>query len=115
MEEIEAKLKCLLIKLKEESENAGLKLNIQKMKMMAPGPIISWQIVGETMQVVTDFIFLGFRVIADGDYSHEIKICVLLGRKVMTNVDSLLKSRDITLLTKVYLVNAMVFHVVMYG
>ena len=115
MEEIEEKLKCLLIKLKEESENAGLKLNIQKMKMMASGPIISWQIVGETMQVVTDFIFLGFRVIADGDYSHEIKICLLLGRKVMTNLDSLLKSRDITLLTKVYLVNAMVFHVVMYG
>ena len=115
MEEIEEKLKCLLIKLKEESENAGLKLNIQKMKMMAPAPIISWQIVGETMQVVTDFIFLGFRVIADGDYSHEIKICLLLGRKVMTNLDSLLKSRDITLLTKVYLVNAMVFHVVMYG
>ena len=100
--------------MKVESERAGLKLNIQETKIMASGPIISWQIDGETMESVTDFIFWGSKITADGDYSHEIKRCLLLGRKVMTSIDSILKSRDITLLTKVRLVKAMVFPVVMY-
>ena len=103
------------MKVKEESEKVGLKLNIQKMKIMGSGPITSWQIDGETMQAVTDFIFLGSKLTADGDCSHEIKRCLLFGRKVMTNLDIILKSRDITLLTKVRLVKAMVFPVVMYG
>ena len=103
------------MKEKEESEKAGLKLNIQKAKIMESGPITSWQIEGETMETVTDFIFLGFQITAGGDCSHEIKRCLLLGRKAMTNLDSILKSRDITLLTKVHLVKAMVFPVVMYG
>ena len=101
--------------VKEESEKAGLKLNIQKRKIMASGPITSWQIDGETMETVTDFIFLGSKITADGDYSHEIKRCLLLGRKPMTNLDSILKSRDITLPTKVLLVKAVGFPVVMYG
>ena len=108
-------LKSFLMKVKEESENLGLKLNIQKTKIMASGPITSWQIDGETMETVTDFIFLGFTITADGDCSHEIKRCLLLGRKAMTNLDSILKSRDITLPAKVHLVKAMVFPVVMYG
>ena len=108
-------LKSLLMKVKEESEKVGLKLNVQKTKLMASGPIISWQIDGETMETVTDFIFLGPRITADGDCSHEIKRCLLLGRKAMTNVYSILKSRDIILLAKVYLVKVMVFPVVMYG
>ena len=99
----------------EESEKFGLKLNIQKMKIMASGPIISWQIDGETMETMRDFIFWGSKITADGDCSHEIKRCLLLGRKAMTNIDSILKSRDITLPTKVHLVKAMVFPVVMYG
>ena len=103
------------MKVKEDSEKAGLKLNIQKAKTMASGPIISWQIDGETMETVTDFIFLGSKITADGDNSHEIKRRLLLGRKVMTNLDSILKSRDITLSTKVHLVKAMIFPVVMYG
>ena len=102
------------MKVKEESEKVGLKLNIQKMKMMASGPITSWQIDGETVETVSDFIFLGSKITADGDYSHEIKRHLLLGRKVMTNLDSILKSRDITLPTKVCLVKAMIFPVVMY-
>ena len=101
--------------MKEESEKAGLKLNIQKTKIMASGPITSWQTDGETMETVTDFIFLGSKITADGDCSHEIKRHLLLGRKAMTNRDSILKSRDITLPTKVRLVEAMVFPVVMYG
>ena len=105
-------LKRLLMKMKEESEKVGLRLNIQKTKIMASGPITSWQIDGET---VTDFIFLGSKITADGDCSHEMKRCLLLGRKVMTNLDSIFKSRDITLPTKVSLVKAMVFPVVMYG
>ena len=112
MAESEEELKSLLMKVKEESEKFGLKLNIQKTKIMASGPITSWQIDGET---VTDFIFLGSKITADGDCSHEIKRRLLLGRKVMTNLDSILKSRDITLSTKVHLVKAMVFPVVMYG
>ena len=108
-------LKRLLVKVKEESEKVGLKLNIQKTKIMASGPITSWQIDGETMETVTEFIFLGSKITADGDCSHEIKRCLLLGRKAMTNKDSLLKSRDITLPTKVHLVKAMVFPVVRYG
>ena len=108
-------LKSLLMKVKEESEKAGLKLNIQKTKIRASGPITSWQIDGETMKTVTDFIFLGSKITADGDCSHEIKRRLLLGRKAMTNLDSILNSRDITLLTKVCLVKAMVFPVVMYG
>ena len=115
MAESEEKLKSLLMKVKEESEKVGLKLNIQKTKITASGPITSWQIDGETVETVTDFIFMGSKITADGDCSHEIKRCLLLGRKVMTNLDSMLKSRDITLLTKVYLVKAMVFPVVMYG
>ena len=103
------------MKVKEESERAGLKLNIQKMKVVASGPIISWQIDGETMETVTDFIFLSSKITADGDCSHEIKRHLLLGRKAMTNLDSILKSRDITLSTKVCLVKAMVFPVVVYG
>ena len=102
------------MKLKEDSEKAGLKLNIQKTKIMASCPIISWQVAGETVETVTDFIFLGSKITVDGDCSHEIKRCLLLGRKVMTNLDSILKSRDITLSTKVCLVRAMVFPVVMY-
>ena len=100
MAEIEEELKSLLMKVKEESEKVGLKLNIHKMKIMSSGPITSWQIDGETMETVTDFIFLGSKITADGDSSHEIKRCLLLGRKAMTNLDSLLKSRDITLATK---------------
>ena len=108
-------LKSLLIKVKEESKKVGLKLNIQKTKIMASGPITSWEIDGETVETVADFIFLGSKITADGDCSHEIKRGLLLGRKVMTNLDSILKSRDITLPTKVHLVKAMVFPVVMYG
>ena len=108
-------LKSLLMKVKEESEKVGLQLNIQKTKIMASGPIISWQIDGETVETVSDFIFLGSKITADGDCSHEIKKRLLLGRKVMTNLDSILKSRDITLSTKVHLVKAMVFPVVVYG
>ena len=103
------------MKVKEESEKVGLKLNIQKTKIMASGPISSWQIEGETVETVSDFIFLCSKITADGDCSHEIKICLLLGRKVMTNLDSVLKSRDISLSTKICLVKAMVFPVVMYG
>ena len=117
MAKSEEELTSLLIKVKvkEESEKAGLKFSIQKTKIMASGPITSWQIHGETMETVTDFIFLGSKITIDSDYSHEIKRCLLLGRKAMTNLDSILKSRDITLLTKVCLVKAMVFPVVMYG
>ena len=115
MAESEEELKGLLMKVKEESENAGLKLNIQKTKIMASGPITSWQLDGETMETVTDFIFLGSKITADGDCSHEIKRCLLLGRKAMSNLDSTLKSRDITLPTKVHLVKAMVFPVVRCG
>ena len=100
--------------MKVESERAGLKLNIQETKIMASGPIISWQIDGETMESVTDFIFWGSKITADGDYSHEIKRCLLLGRKVMTNLENVLKSRDITLLTKVCIVKAMLFSIIMY-
>ena len=103
------------MKVKEESEKVGLKLNIQKMKIMASRPITSWEIDGETMETVSDFIFLGFKITVDGDCSHEIKRCLLLGRKVMTNLHSIFKSRDITLPTKVCLVKVMVFPVVMYG
>ena len=115
MAESEEELKSLLMKVKEESEKAGLKLNIQKTKIMASSPITSWQIDGKTVKTVADFIFLGSTITADGDCSHEIKRRLLLGRKVMTNLDSILKSRDITLSTKVHLVKAMVFPVVMYG
>ena len=115
MAESEEQLESLLMKVKEESEKVGLKLNIQKIKIMASGPITSWQIDGEAMETVTDFNFLGSKITADGDCSHEIKRCLLLERKVMTNLDSTLKSRDITLSTKVRLVKAMVFPVVMYG
>ena len=115
MAENEEKLKSLLMKMKEESEKVGLKLNIQKTKIMASGPINSWQIDGETMETVTDFILGGFKITADGDCSHEIKRGLLLGRKVITNLNSILKSRDITLSTKVHLVKAMVFPVVIYG
>ena len=108
-------LKSLLMKVKEESEKVGLKLNIQKTKIMASGPITSWQIEGETVETVADFIFLGSKITADGDCSHEIKRHLLLGRKVMTILDSILKSRDINLPTKVCIVKAMVFPVVMYG
>ena len=115
MAESKEELKSLLMKVKEESENVGLKLNIQKTKIMASGPITSWQTDGEAVKTVSDFIFLGSKVTADGDCRHEIKRHLLLGRKVMTNLDSIFKSRDITLLTKVRLVKAMVFPVVMYG
>ena len=112
MAESEEKLKSLLMNMKEEIEKVGLKLNIQKTKIMASGPIISWQIDGETVETVSDFIFLGSKITADGDCNHEIKRCLLLGRKVVTNLDSILKSRDITLPTKVRLVKGMVFPVI---
>ena len=115
MAESEEELKGFLMKVKETSEKVGLKLSIQKTKIMASGPITSWQIDGETVETVADFIFWGFKITADGDCSHEIKRCLLLGKKVMTNIDSILKSRHITLFTKVHLVKAMVFPVVMYG
>ena len=115
MAESEEELKSLLIKVKEESEKVGLKLNIQKTKIMASGPITSWEIHGETVETVSDFIFGGSKITVDGDCSHEIKRRLLLGRNVMTNLDSIFKSRDITLPTKVHLVKAMVFPVVMYG
>ena len=115
MVESEEELKSLLMKVKEESEKVGLRLNIQKTKIMASGPITSWQIDVETVDTVADFIFLGSKITADGDCSHEIKRHLLLGKKVMTNLDSILKSRDITLPTKVHLVKAMVFPVVTYG
>ena len=115
MAESGEELKSLLMRVKEESENAGLKLNIQKTKIMASGPIISWQIHGGKVETVTDFIFLDSKSTMGGDYSHEIKRCLLLGRKAMTNLESILKSRDITLSTKVSIVKAMVFPVVMYG
>ena len=115
MAESEEELKSLLMKVKEENEIVCLKLNIHKTKIMASSPITSWQIDGETMETVTDFLFLGSKITADDDCSHEIKKCLLLGRKAMTNLDSILKSRDITLPTKVCLVKAMVFPVVMYG
>ena len=115
MAESEEELKSLLMKVKEESVKAGLKLNIQKAKIMASGPITSWEIDGETVETVSDFIFAGSKITADGDCSHEIKRCLLLERKVMTNLKSILKSRDITLSTKVCLVKAMVFPVDMYG
>ena len=114
-QESEEELKSLLMKVKEESEKVGLKLNIQKTKIMASGPITSWQRDGDMVETVSDFIFLGSKITADGDCSHEIKKRLLLGRKVMTNLDSILKSRDTTLPTKVHLVKAMVFPVVMYG
>ena len=115
MAESEEELKSLLMKMKEESEKVGLELSIQKTKIMASSPITSWQIDGKTMETVTDFISLGSKISADGDCSHEIKRCLLLGGKAMTNLDSILKSRDITLPAKVHLVRAMVFPVVMYG
>ena len=115
MAESEEDLKSFLMKVKEESEKVGLKLNIQKTKIMAFSPITSWPIDGETMETVTDFIFLGSKITTDGDCSHEMKRCLLLGRKAMTNLDSVFKSRDITLPTKVHLVKGMVFPVVMYG
>ena len=115
MAESEEELKSLSMKVKEESEKTGLKLNIQKTKIMASGPITSWQIDGETMKTVRDFILGCFKIIADGDCSHEIKRRLLLGRKVMTNLDSIFKSKDITLPTKVHLVKGMVFPLVMYG
>ena len=115
MAENEEELKSLLMKVKVESENVGLKLNIQKTKIMVSGPFTSWEINGETVETVSDFIFLGFKITADGDCSHEIKRLLLLGRKVRTSLDSILKSRDITLPTKVCVVKAMVFPVVMYG
>ena len=115
MAESEEELKSLLRKVKVESEKVGLKLNTQKMKIMASGPITSWQIDGETVETVSDFIFWGSKITADGDCNHEIKRCLLLGRKVTTNLDSIFKSRDITLPTNVRLVKAMVFPVVMYG
>ena len=115
MAEREEELKSLLMKVKEESEKVDLKLNMQKTKIMASVPITSWQVDGERMETVTDFLFLGSKITADGDCSHEIKRRLLLGKKVMTNLDSILKSRDITLSTKVHLVKAMVFPVIMYG
>ena len=115
MAESEEELKRLLMKVKEESEKVGLKLNVQKTKIMVSSPISSWEIDGETVETVSDFIFLGSKITADGDFSHEIKRHLLLGRKVMTNLDSIFKSRDITLPTKVRLVKAMLFPVVMYG
>ena len=114
MAESEEERKSLLMKVKEESEKVGLKLSIQKTKIVASGPITSWQIDGETMETVSDFILGGSRITADGDFSHKIKRCLLLGRKVMTNLDSIFKSRDVTLLTNVHLVKAVVFPVVMY-
>ena len=115
MAENEEELKSLLMKVKEESDKVGLKLNIKKTKIMASGPITSWEIDGETVETVADFIFLGSKITSDYDCSHEIKRCILLGRKVMTNLHSILKSRNITLSTKVHLVKAIVFPVVMYG
>ena len=115
MTESKEELKSLLMKAKEESEKSGLKFSIQKTKIMASGPITSWQVDGETVEIVSDFIFWGSKITADGDCSHEIKRCLLFGRKVMTNLDSIFKSRDITFPTKVHLVKAMVFPVVMYG
>ena len=115
MAESEEELKSLMIKVKKENEKVGLKLNIQKTKIMASGPITSWQIDGEAMETVTDFTFLGSKITADGNCSHEIKRCLLLGTKAITNLESILKSRDITLPTKVHLFKAMVFPVVMYG
>ena len=115
MAENKEELKSLLIRVKEKSEKAGFKLNIQKTKIMISGPIISWQIEGKKVETVTDFIFLAFKITADGDCSHEIKRCLLLRRKVMTNLNSVFKSRNITLLTKVHTVKAMVFPVVMCG
>ena len=115
MAETEEELKSLLMKVKEESEKVGLKLNIQITKIMASGPITSWEIDGETVETVPDFIFLGSKITANGDCSYEIKRCLLLGRKVMINLGIMLKSRDITLSTKLHLVKAMVFPVVMYG
>ena len=115
MAESEEELKSLLMKVKEESEKIGLKVNIQKTKIMASGPITLWQIDAETMITVTDFIYLGSKITADGDCSHEIKRYLFLGRKAMTNLDNILKGRDITLLTKVHLVKAMVFPIIMYG
>ena len=115
MAESEEDLKSLLMKVKEESEIAGLRLNIQKTKIMASGPITSWQLDGDTVETVTDFIFLGSKLTVDGNYSHEIERCLLLGRKAMTNLDNILKNRDITLPTKFQLVKALVFPVVMYG
>ena len=115
MAESKEELKSLLMKVKEKSEKAGLKLDIQKTKIMASGPITSWQIDGETVETVRDLIFGGSKITADGDCNHEIKRCLLLGRKAMTNLDSIIKSRDITLPTKFHLVKALVFPVVMYG
>ena len=115
MAESKEELKSLLMKVKEESENAGLKLNSQKTMIMLYGPITSWQIDGEKMETLADFIFLGSKITVDNEYNHEIKRCLLLGRKAMTNLDSVLKSRNITLLTKVYIVKARIFPVVMYG
>ena len=115
MAESKEELRSLLMKVQEESEKVGLKLNIQKTKIMASGPITSWQIDGKTVETVADFIFLGSKITADSDWTHEIKRCLFLGRKVMTNLDSILKRRDITLSTKVHLAKAMVFPVVMYG
>ena len=115
MAESEEELKSLLIKVKEESEKVGLKPNVQKTNIMASGPITSWEIDGETVETLSDFIFLGSKITADGDFSYEIKRCSLLGRKVITNLESILKSRDITLSTKVRLAKAMVFSVVIYG
>ena len=115
MGESEKELKILLMKVKEESEKVGLKLNIQKTKIIGSGPITSWEIDEETVETVSDFIFLGSKITTDGDCSHEIKRCLHLGRKVMTNLDSIFKSRDITLPTKVHLIKVMVFPVVMYG
>ena len=115
MAESEEELKSLLMKVKEESENVGLKLNIQKTKIMASGPITSWEIDEETVETVSEFIFLGSKITADGDCSHEIQRCLLLGRKVMTNLDTIFKNRDITLPAKICLVKAMIFPVVIYG
>ena len=115
MAESEEELKSLLMKVKEESEKVGLKLNIKKMKIMASGPITSWEIDGETVEIKSDFIFWCSKITADGDCSHEIKRCLFLGRKVMTNLDSIFKSRNITLPTKVCLIKAILFPVVMYG
>ena len=115
MAESEEELKSLLTKVKEETEKVGLKFNIQKTKIMASGPITSWEIDEETVETVADFIFWGSKITVDGDCSHEIKRCLLLGRKVMTNLDSIFKSRDVTLPTKVHLVKAMFFPMVMYG
>ena len=114
MAESEEELKSFLMKVKEEREKVGLKLNIQKTKIMASGPITSWEIDGETVETVSDFIFWGSKITVDGDCSHEIKRCSLLGRKVMTNLDSIFKSRDISLLTKVHIIKAVSFPVVMY-